>query len=63
MSIINKKQMIEIQQVNNGYIVRDSVKNGTTDYVLVFQTMAELIQYISEHFTHRQQEILTDGVF
>ena len=55
--------MIEIQQVKNGYIVRDTVKNGTTDYVLVFQTMAELIQYISEHFTHRQQEILTDGVF
>jgi len=55
--------MIEIQQVNNGYIVRDSVENGTTDYVLVFQTMTELIQYINERFTHRQQEILTDGVF
>jgi hypothetical protein len=55
--------MIEIQQVKNGYIVRDTVKNATADYVLVFQTMAELLKYISEHFTHRQQEILTDGVF
>lgn len=55
--------MIEIQQVKNGYIVRDISKNGTTDYVLVFQTMAELIQYISEHFTHRKQDVLNDGVF
>ncbi len=55
--------MIEIQQVKNGYILRDTVKNGTTDYVLVFQTMAELLNYISEHFTHRQQEVLTDGAF
>ena len=55
--------MIEIQQVKNGYIVRDSIKNATTDYVLVFQTMAELLKYVSEHFTHRQQEVLTDGPF
>jgi hypothetical protein len=55
--------MIEIQQVKNGYILRDSQKNGTTDYVLVFQTMAELLRYVSEHFTHRQQEVLTDGPF
>jgi hypothetical protein len=25
--------------------------------------MAELLNYIGERFTHRQQEILTDGVF
>jgi hypothetical protein len=55
--------MIEIQQVKNGYIVRNDTKNGTHDNVLVFQTMAELIQYISEHFTHRKQDVLTDGVF
>jgi len=53
--------MIDIQQVNNGYIVEDSDKLGTTDYVLVFQTMAELVKYINERFTHRQQEVLTDG--
>jgi len=53
--------MIEISQVSNGYIVRDNV--STKGQTKVFQTMAELIQYISEHFTHRQQEILTDGVF
>jgi hypothetical protein len=55
--------VIEIQQVKNGYIVRDTVKNGTTDYVLVFQTMAELLKYVGEHFTYRQQEVLTDGPF
>lgn len=55
--------MIEIQQVKNGYILRNSEKNGTLDYVMVFQTMAELLKYISEHFTHRQQEVLTDGPF
>ena len=53
--------MIEISQVSNGYVVRDNVsaKNST----MVFQTMAELIKYINEHFTHRQQEVLTDGVY
>lgn len=55
--------MIEIQQVKNGYIVRDTVKNGTADYVLVFQTMAELLKYVSEHFTHRQSDVLGDGPF
>jgi len=53
--------MIEITQVSNGYIVRCNI--SAKDSTKVFQTMAELIQYISEHFTHRQQEILTDGVF
>lgn len=51
--------MIEIQQVKNGYIIRDS-RNDSTN---VFQTMAELLNYVSEHFTHRQQEVLTDGPF
>ena len=57
--------MIEITQVKNGYIVRDNTPNASMSVnpAMVFQTMAELIQYISEHFTHRQQEILTDGVF
>lgn len=55
--------MIEIQQVKNGYILRNSEKNGTLDYVMVFQTMSELLKYVSEHFTHRQQEVLTDGPF
>jgi hypothetical protein len=55
--------MIEIQQVKNGYILRNSEKNGTLDYVMVFQTMAEMLKYISENFTHRQQEVLTDGPF
>jgi hypothetical protein len=55
--------MIEIEQVKNGYVVRDSQKNGTNDYMLVFQTMAELLRYVGEHFTHRQQEVLTDGPF
>ena len=49
--------MIEINQVKNGYIL---VKEDTT---YVFQTMAELLRYVSEHFTHRQQEVLTDGPF
>jgi hypothetical protein len=57
--------MIEITQVKNGYIVRDNTPNASMSVnpAMVFQTMAELLNYISEHFTHRQQEILTDGVF
>lgn len=54
--------MIEIQQVKNGYILRDN-RNPSIDSTHVFQTMAELLKYISEHFTHRQQEVLTDGPF
>jgi hemerythrin len=53
--------MIEINQVSNGYIVRDNISAKNT--TMVFQTMAELLNYISEHFTHRQQEVLTDGPF
>jgi hypothetical protein len=57
--------MIEIQQVKNGYIVRDNTPNASMSVnpAMVFQTMAELLNYIGEHFTHRQQNILTDGVF
>jgi hypothetical protein len=57
--------MIEISQVSNGYIVRDNTPNSDRSISLpmVFQTMAELLNYIGERFTHRQQEILTDGVF
>jgi hypothetical protein len=54
--------MIEIQQVNNGYIVRDT-KNPSVETMKVFQTMAELLKYVSEHFTYRQQDVLTDGPF
>lgn len=54
--------MIEINQVKNGYIVRDT-KNPSVETTKVFQTMTELLKYISEHFTHRQQEVLTDGPF
>lgn len=54
--------MIEINQVKNGYIVRDT-KNPSVETTTVFQTMAELLKYVSEHFTHRQQEVLTDGPF
>jgi hypothetical protein len=57
--------MIEITQVKNGYIVRDNTPNASMSVnpAMVFQTMAELLNYIGEHFTHRQQNILTDGVF
>ncbi len=54
--------MIEIQQVKNGYILRDN-RNPSIDSTNVFQTMAELLNYVGEHFTHRQQEVLTDGPF
>lgn len=54
--------MIEINQVKNGYIVRDT-KNPSVETTNVFQTMAELLKYVSEHFTHRQQDVLTDGPF
>ena len=54
--------MIEIQQVKNVYILRDN-RNPSIDSTHVFQTMAELLNYVGEHFTHRQQEVLTDGPF
>jgi len=57
--------MLEITQVKNGYIVRDSTPNAnmSVNPAMVFQTMSELLKYVSEHFTHRQHEVLVDGPF
>lgn len=62
---IEKDEILEISQVGNGFIVRraaggwfDSDRDrrvwvgASTDY-LVFRTMAELQNWLSEHFTHR----------
>lgn len=62
---IEKDETLEISQVGNGFIVRRAAYNWfdtdkdrrmwtgeKTDY-LVFRTMAELQNWLGEHFSHR----------
>lgn len=68
---IEKDNVIEICQVGNGFIVRlaggwfDSdrdrrVWTGAREDYLVFRTMRELQNWLSDHFTHRAMVIPGD---
>lgn len=68
---MDKDQVIEISQVANGFIVRRSPGNwfheeqkhmwaGITADYYVFQSLAELIAFLVDHFSHRGQAILID---
>lgn len=61
----DKDASIEISQVGNGFIVRPACSNwfhddrdarvwvGAPAEYLVFRSMAELQEFLSEHFSHR----------
>lgn len=58
--------VVEVRQVANGYVVmpaagyeRNTVTGDHERYV--FQTFAELIAWMNEHFTHRANGIAGDG--
>lgn len=69
---MNQNDIIEISQVGNGYIVRPAMGGwfqddrqrgqwiGATGDYLVFRTMAELQQWLGDHFTHRATPKLVD---
>jgi hypothetical protein len=55
---ISKDDAVEIHQVGNGFLVRRpyNIAHGTALMpadMLVFRTMAELQNFLGEHFTHR----------
>ena len=58
------KECIEISQVNNGYIVRQSHQRGdfadTWDHAKVFQSMEELQAFIFDHFDYRKSHLISD---
>lgn len=58
--------LVEVRQVANGYVVmpaagyeRGTVTSDSERYV--FQTFAELVAWMSEHFTHRANGVAGDS--
>jgi len=62
---ITMKEPIEITQVANGYLVRPAIRdNGcvvSTESMHVFQSFAELIAWVSDHFDHRASGLAGDA--
>lgn len=68
---IDKNNILEISQVGNGFIVRTAASRwfdndldkrwvGARDDYLVFRTMAELQQFLQNHFSHRDIVVKQD---
>ncbi len=56
-----KAPALIIEPAFNGFIVRERTASHMTDGAPhVFQSFAELIDHLDNHFPHRNQEILTD---
>jgi len=62
---MNKKETIEIMQVDNGYLVkpvvgrdRDMCIDGSS--FTVFQSLEELKNFLDSHFSFRRMSILPD---
>jgi hypothetical protein len=52
---------ISIQQLENGYmVIIGSACTGTFRERYVFQSFTELVNFLNEHFTHRNDFIFTD---
>lgn len=62
---IAMKEPIEITQVANGYLVRPALRDSgcitSTESMHVFQSFAELMAWISEHFDHRASGLTADA--
>lgn len=69
--MIERNNVLEISQVANGFIVRRAMGrwyndndqkywDGSTDDYKVFRTMEEMLEFLSEHFTHRAIVTLQD---
>ncbi len=60
---LEKRDVVEIRQVGNGYIVMPIQHTGfivCDNDMFVFQTFEELRRWLEEHFTHRSTEIHVD---
>lgn len=63
---LSNKATVEIRQVANGYVVMPASYESRSAVVsdderMVFQTFAELVGWMSKHFTHRAQGLAVDG--
>lgn len=63
---IEPQAAVEVYQVANGYLVKLPHMLTRGDYqpiesALVFQTFAELMAWMNQHFTHRAQGLAVDG--
>ena len=58
-------ESVEIIQVANGYIVRPTMQDRmcviSWDSTNVFQSFIELTNWLDNHFSHREKELLVDG--
>lgn len=54
-------EIVEIRQVQNGYTIMVGSNCQGIRELYVFQTFAELTVFLSEHFTHRQDDIEEDS--
>jgi len=52
---------VEIRQVENGYVLMMGYNCNTVKTQLVFQSWAELAEYLNEHFTYRNDNISVDN--
>lgn len=60
---MKQKQFVEnvrIRQEENGYVLALGGDNHLPQESYVFQSFAELVDFLSKHFTHRNESILTD---
>lgn len=63
---LSNKATVEIRQVANGYVVMPASYEARGTVVsdeerLVFQTFAELVAWMSNHFTHQAKGLAVDG--
>lgn len=64
----NKNTPIEIMQVNNGFEVIPSIHSSynnpeatlSNDDKHVFESLSGLTNYLKNHFTHRNQDVIHD---
>lgn len=61
--MLKKNELITIEQVENGFLVRGKcLEFCLLDNPYVFQTMDELLFFITLHFDHRSRVILVDNI-
>ncbi len=52
---------VEISQVENGFLLYAGAMCSNLRERYVFQTLAELQEFLSDHFTHRNDDIEIDS--
>ncbi len=61
--MLKGKCPVEIRQVGNGFVMMPSSFRGdivSDDERVVFQSFAGLVDYLSEHFDHRNVVVTSD---